>query len=137
MEKFSSNCYGFVYAGLRNSDEYFFKWADDIEYGKTLKKWKLSDTIYETTEEIIDVLIGFAIIEIFDEEWKSQHVAFLDYNWKIYDQDWPDWPIRTNITLDDLLSEYKEKLGNLTYKIHDIKDSQKENVKNFINEVKR
>ena len=35
-EKFLSNCYGFVYAGLNNSDDEYFKCADDIEYEKTI-----------------------------------------------------------------------------------------------------
>ena len=65
-QEFSSNCYWFVYAGLHNSDEDFFKCADDMEYDKTLKEWKLSDTIYETTQEIADTLVDFSIIEIFD-----------------------------------------------------------------------
>lgn len=132
MEEFSSNCYWFVYAGLHNSDEDFFKCADDMEYDKTLKEWKLSDTIYETTREIADTLIDFSIIEIFDGEWRSQHVAFLDYNWKFYDQDGPDWPIRKQKDLDDLFFEYKEKLGKISYKIHSIKNSQVENVQKFL-----
>lgn len=131
-QKFSSNCYWFVYAGLHNSDEDFFKCADDMEYDKTLKEWKLGDKIYETTENIMEVLWWFTIIEIFDESWKSQHVAFLDYNWKFYDQDGPDWPIRKKENLDNLLAEYRKKLGNISYKVHSIKDSQVWNVKNFL-----
>ena len=134
-QEFSSNCYGFVYAGLHNSDEDFFKCENDLEYGKTLKEWKLKDEIYETTENIMEVLGGFSVIEIFDADWKSQHVAFLDYNWKFYDQDWPDWPIRKEEDLDDLLAEYQEKLVNISYKIHSIKDSQVENVKNFLDNL--
>lgn len=132
MEEFSSNCYWFVYAGLHNSDEDFFKCADDMEYDKTLKEWKLNDTTYETAEEIADALVGFSIIEIFDEDWKSQHVAFLDCYWKFYDQDWPDWPIRKQEDLDNLLAEYQRKLGKMSYKVHSIKDSQVENVQKFL-----
>lgn len=131
-QEFSSNCYWFVYAGLHNSDEDFFKCEDDMEYWKTIKEWKLWDEIYETAESIMEILGGFSIIEIFDENWKSQHVAFLDYNWKFYDQDGPDGPIRKQEALDDLLAEYSEKLGKISFKIHSIKDSQIENVKNFL-----
>ena len=135
MEEFSSNCYWFVYAGLHNSDEDFFKCADDMEYDKTLKEWKLNDTTYETAEEIADVLVGLSIIEIFDEDWRSQHVAFVDYNWKFYDQDGPDWQIRKQEDLDNLLAEYQEKLGNISYKIHSIKASQLENVQKFLDNL--
>lgn len=135
MEEFSSNCYWFVYAGLHNSDEDFFKCADDMEYDKTLKEWKFNDTTYETAEEIADVLVGLSIIEIFDEDWRSQHVAFVDYNWKFYDQDGPDWQIRKQEDLDNLLAEYQEKLGNISYKIHSIKASQLENVQKFLDNL--
>ena len=131
-QEFSSNCYWFVYAGLHNSDEDFYKCADDIEYWKTIKKWKLDDEIHETTGQIIDVLWDITIIEIFDEDWKSQHVAFLDYNWKFYDQDGPDWPIRKHENLDNLFAEYREKLGNISFKLHSIKASQIENVQKFL-----
>ena len=131
-QEFSSNCYWFVYAWLHNSDEDFFKCEDDIEYGETLKEWELGERIYKTAEIIAELLGWFSIIEIFDEEKRSQHVAFLDPNWKFYDQDWPDWPIRKKEALDNLLAEYSEKLGKISYKIHSIKDSQVENVKNFL-----
>ena len=56
----------------------------------------------------------------------------MDYNWKFYDQDGPDWPIRKQKDLDDLFFEYKEKLGKISYKIHSIKNSQVENVQKFL-----
>ena len=139
-KEFSSNCYWFVYAWLNNSEEDFFKCSDDIEYWKTISTWKLDSTVSSTSDKIIDALnleiTWNCIIEIFGEDWKSQHVAFLGYDWKICDQDGPDWPIRTNISLDDLLIEYREKLWRISYKVHSIKDAQKENVEKFINEIK-
>ena len=88
MGNFSSNCYGFMHAGLLNSEDEFylsrdeaFEWINGI---KTLDK-KLNKIQWNTIDSIQDCLSEnsknkYSIIEIFDWDKKSQHVAFLDYN---------------------------------------------------------
>jgi len=46
-------------------------------------------------------------IQLFDNEKRSQHVAFIDSSGKFYDQNGPDGEIRLEKDLDDLLSQYQ------------------------------
>ena len=106
---YNSNCYGFVYAGLTNSEEEFFKSCDDLKLWKVIKKWKIGDCIENTSDDIMEIFSyngsHISVIELFDWDGMSQHVAFLTQDNKIYDQDGPDGDIRNgNINLDTLLA---------------------------------
>jgi len=145
MEKYNSNCYGFVYAGLINSEDEFFKWREDLKLWKVIKKWSISDCIENISDEIMEVFSDdsrhISVIELFDGNGMSQHVAFLTQDNKIYDQDGPDGDIRNgNITLDTLLDEYSNKftrheLWKLSFEIHELNEEEEKNVGNFINNL--
>lgn len=91
-----NNCYGFVRAWLLNKwgDSYFsrdeaFEW---IKWIKTLYN-KFNKIQLNTSDNIRYCLSEnsenkYSIIEIFDWDGISQHVAFLDYAWNFYDQNW-------------------------------------------------
>ena len=140
---YNSNCYGCVYAGLKNSEDEFFKSRDDLKLWKVIKKWKICDCVENTCDEIMEdfgwTTKNISVIELFDGDGTSQHVAFLTQDNKIYDQDGPDGDIRNgNISLDDLLAEYVDKftaheLGKLSFEIHELNEEQEKNVENFIN----
>ena len=142
---YNSNCYGFVYAGLKNSEDEFFKSRDDLKLWKVIKKWKICDCVENTCDEIMEdfgwTTKNISVIELFDGDGTSQHVAFLTQDNKIYDQDGPDGDIRNgNISLDDLLAEYVDKftaheLGKLSFEIHELNEEQEKNVENFINNL--
>ena len=52
MSNFSSNCYGFVYAWLKNSEEEFFKDIDDLKLRKAEIKGKIDERITDTSDAI-------------------------------------------------------------------------------------
>ena len=52
MSNFSSNCYGFVYAWLKNSEEEFFKDIDDLQLREAEIKGKIDEIIIDTSEAI-------------------------------------------------------------------------------------
>ena len=144
MVNYSSNCYGFMYAGLLNSEDEFylsrdeaFEWINGI---KTLDK-KLNKIQWNTIDSIQDCLSEnsenkYNVIEIFDWDKKSQHVAFLDYDWNFYDQDGPDWPIRLWENIEDLLHEYKNMLWwTAYYQIHILNKDLSTKVENFLDDL--
>ena len=98
MQNYTSNCYWFVYAGLRNSDEEFFKCAEDLKLKRTNFQGKIDKESFRTAEAIMDVFSqeekDYLCLELFDNEKHSQHVAFLDANGNFYGQNWPDWDLR-------------------------------------------
>ena len=55
MSNFSSNCYGFVYAWLKNSEEEFFKDIDDLKLRKAEIKGKIDERIIDTSDAIKEV----------------------------------------------------------------------------------
>ena len=55
MSDFSSNCYGFVYAWLKNSEEDFFKNIDDLKLRKAEIKGKIDKRIIDTSDAIKEV----------------------------------------------------------------------------------
>ena len=143
MENYSSNCYGFVHAWLLNSENEFYLSRDEafewINWITKLDK-KLNKIQSDSSESIIDCLSGetenqFNVIEIFDWDRRSQHVAFVDYNWKFYDQDWPDWPIRLWRNVEDLLYEYKNLFWTAYYQVHILNKDLSTKVENFLNEL--
>ncbi len=148
MENYSSNCYGFMHAGLLNSEDEFFLSRDEafewIDWVKTLDK-KLTKIQWNTSDTIADCLSEnsenkYSVIEIFDWDKKSQHVAFLDYNWNFYDQDGPDWEIRgigkKRWRLEELLDEYEEKLWwTAYYQIHILNKDLSAKVENFLDDL--
>ena len=140
MKEYSSNCYGFVHAGLLNSEDEFYLSRDEafekINWIKTLDK-KLNKIQWNTANYITDCLSEngenkYSIIEIFDWDKRSQHVAFIDYNWEFYDQNGPDWPIRLWKNIDDLLYEYKELFWTAYYQIHILNQNLSIKVENFL-----
>lgn len=139
MVDFKSNCYGFVYAGLNNSNDEYFKSHDDLKLEKTILKWKIDEEIISTSDEIKDVFFQTntkrSILELFDNDNRSQHVAFLDQEGNYYDQNWPDWPIRLNENLDDLLSAYNKQFWESSYKIYSIPKHQELKVDEFLKDL--
>lgn len=100
MSNFSSNCYGFVYAWLKNSEEEFFKDIDDLKLRKAEIKGKIDERIMDTSDAIKEVFSlndfseEYKILQLFDDERRSQHVAFIDSSGKFYDQNGPDGEVR-------------------------------------------
>jgi hypothetical protein len=84
MPSFRSNCYGFVYAGLQNSEKEYFKDIDDLNLKKAELKGKIDKEIITTTDAIRETFAlsnktkEWKILQLFDYEKRSQHVAFLD-----------------------------------------------------------
>ena len=107
MSNFSSNCYGFVYAWLKNSEEEFFKDIDDLKLRKAEIKGKIDERIMDTSDAIKEVFSlndfsqEYKILQLFDDERRSQHVAFIDSSGKFYDQNGPDGEVRLkeNLTI--------------------------------------
>ena len=84
MPSFRSNCYGFVYAGLQNSEEEYFKNIDDLNLKNVELKGKIDKEIIITTDAIKETFAlsnktkEWKILQLFDHEKRSQHVAFID-----------------------------------------------------------
>ena len=139
MQNYTSNCYWFVYAGLRNSDEEFFKCADDLKLKRTNFQGKIDKESFRTAEAIMDVFSqeekDHLCLELFDNEKQSQHVAFLDANGNFYDQNWPDWDLRLKKKLDNLLWEYKELFWTAYYMVHPLSFEEEKKVSQFINNL--
>lgn len=147
MGNYNSNCYGFIHAGLLNSEDEFYLSRDEtfewINWIRKLDK-KLNKIQSSTSESIQDCLSDnankFSIIEIFDWNKKSQHVAFVDYNWDFYDQDGPDWEIRgiwgRKWRLEELLHEYNEKLWwTAYYQVHILNKDLSMKVEDFLDNL--
>lgn len=66
-----------------------------------------SDVIKEVFS-LNDFSQEYKILQLFDNEKRSQHVAFIDSSGKFYDQNGPDGEIRLEKDLDDLLSQYQD-----------------------------
>jgi len=79
MENYSSNCYGFMHAGLLNSEDEFYLSRDEafewINWIKTLDKklnkiqWNTIDSIQECLSENSEN--KYSVIEIFDWDKKA------------------------------------------------------------------
>jgi len=144
MENYSSNCYGFMHAWLLNSEAEFYLSRDEafewIKWIKTLNR-KLKRIQWDTKDIIADCLLQnpenkFNIIEIFDWDKKSQHVAFLDYDNNFYDQDGPDWPVRLWKKIENLLHEYVENLWwTAYYQIHILNKDLSMKIEKFLNNL--
>lgn len=80
----TSNCYGFVYAGLHNREDDFYLSREDLNLPSkiTKKKIQIDEQVSTASSEILELLSegssGRKVIELFDHEKRSQHVAFLD-----------------------------------------------------------
>lgn len=139
MSNFSSNCYGFVYAWLKNSEEEFFKDIDDLKLRKAEIKGKIDERIMDTSEAIKEVfsLNDFSqeYIQLFDNEKRSQHVAFIDSSGKFYDQNGPDGEIRLEKDLDDLLSQYQVLFWTAYYQVHSLSAEEKNKVSLFLKDL--
>ena len=143
MEKYSSNCYGFMHAWLLNSEGEFYLSRDEaFEWINWITKVdkKLTKIQSNSSESIMDCLSEeaenqFSIIEIFDWDKRSQHVAFIDYNWKFYDQNGPDWPIRLWRNVEDLLYEYKKLFWTAYYQVHILNKDLSIKVENFLDDL--
>jgi hypothetical protein len=143
MEDYSSNCYWFMHAWLLNTEDEFYLSRDEafewINWVKTLNK-KLNKVQNDSSESIKDCLFEenenkFSIIEIFDWDKRSQHVAFIDCNGKFYDQDGPNWLIRSWEDIENLLHEYKELFWTAYYQIHILDEDLSTKVENFLNKL--
>lgn len=81
-----SNCYGFVYAGLDNSEDDFYLDREDLNLSTriTKKEMAIAEQVNFTSSEILQLLEHddttsyWKVLELFDHEKRSQHVAFLD-----------------------------------------------------------
>lgn len=141
MSNFSSNCYGFVYAWLKNSEEEFFKDIDDLKLRKAEIKGKIDERIMDTSEAIKEVFSlndfshEYKILQLFDNEKRSQHVAFIDSSGKFYDQNGPDGEIRLEKDLDDLLSQYQVLFWTAYYQVHSLSAEEKNKVSLFLKDL--
>ena len=141
MSNFSSNCYGFVYAWLKNSEEEFFKDIDDLQLRAAEIKGKIDEIIIDTSEAIKEVFLldenpqNYKILQLFDNEESSQHVAFIDSSGKFYDQNGPDGEIRLEKDLDDLLSQYQVLFWTAYYQVHSLSAEEKNQVSLFLKDL--
>ena len=139
MSNFSSNCYGFVYAWLKNSEEEFFKDIDDLQLREAEIKGKIDEIIIDTSEAIKEVFLldenpqNYKILQLFDNEESSQHVAFIDSSGKFYDQNGPDGEIRLEKDLDDLLYQYL--FWTAYYQVHSLSAEEKKQVSLFLKDL--
>lgn len=140
-EGFRSNCYWFVYAGLNNVDEEFFKDSDDLnlvrERGDKLKK--IDRQVENTADAILEVFDlsedELKVLELFDGEKRSQHVAFIDALWKFYDQNGPDGEVRLKWSLEDLLYQYKKLFWTAYYQVHSLNKEQESQTSLFLDSL--
>ena len=141
MSNFSSNCYGFVYAWLKNSEEEFFKNIDDLKLRKAEIKGKIDEIIIDTSEAIKEVFLldenpqNYKILQLFDNEESSQHVAFIDSSGKFYDQNGPDGEIRLEKNLDDLLTQYQDIFWTAYYQVHSLSAEEENQVSLFLKDL--
>ena len=141
MSNFSSNCYGFVYAWLKNSEEEFFKDIDDLQLREAEIKGKIDERIIDTSNAIKEVFLlndfsqEYKILQLFDNEKRSQHVAFIDSSGKFYDQNGPDGEIRLEKDLDDLLSQYQDLFWTAYYQVHSLSAEEKNQVSLFLKDL--
>ena len=141
MSNFSSNCYGFVYAWLKNSEEEFFKDIDDLQLREAEIKGKIDKRIIDTSDAIKkffslnDFSQEYKILQLFDNEKRSQHVAFIDSSGKFYDQNGPDGEIRLEKDLDDLLSQYQVLFWTAYYQVHSLSAEEKNQVSLFLKDL--
>ncbi len=108
----------------------------DIKLSQFMKtKEQIDENTDETISKIFEILqennSKWKVIELFDNEKKSQHLAFLNSEGKIYDETFRKG-IRFEEDLSTLLDEYKDLFGNAYFQIHRIKPEQQENVNAFI-----
>jgi len=141
MSNFSSNCYGFVYAWLKNSEEEFFKDIDDLQLREAEIKGKIDEIIIDTSEAIKEVFLldenpqNYKILQLFDNEESSQHVAFIDSSGKFYDQNGPDGEIRLEKDLDDLLYQYQDLFWTAYYQVHSLSAEEENQVSLFLKDL--
>jgi hypothetical protein len=141
MSDFSSNCYGFVYAWLKNSEEDFFKNIDDLKLRKAEIKGKIDKRIIDTSDAIKEVFSlndfsqEYKILQLFDNEKRSQHVAFIDSSGKFYDQNGPDGEVRLKENLDDLLTQYQDLFWTAYYQVHSLSAEEENQVSLFLKDL--
>lgn len=141
MSDFSSNCYGFVYAWLKNSEEDFFKNIDDLKLRKAEIKGKIDKRIIDTSDAIKEVFSlndfsqEYKILQLFDNEKRSQHVAFINSSGKFYDQNGPDGEIRLEKNLDDLLTQYQDLFWTAYYQVHSLSAEEENQVSLFLKDL--
>ena len=141
MSDFSSNCYGFVYAWLKNSEEEFFKDIDDLKLRKAEIKGKIDKRIIDTSDAIKEVFSlndfsqEYKILQLFDNEKRSQHVAFINSSGKFYDQNGPDGEIRLEKNLDDLLTQYQVLFWTAYYQVHSLSAEEENQVSLFLKDL--
>ena len=141
MSNFSSNCYGFVYAWLKNREEEFFKDIDDLQLREAEIKGKIDERIIDTSDAIKEVFSlndfsqEYKILQLFDNEKRSQHVAFIDSSGKFYDQNGPDGEIRLEKDLDDLLSQYQDLFWTAYYQVHSLSAEEENQVSLFLKDL--
>ena len=141
MSNFSSNCYGFVYAWLKNSEEEFFKNIDDLKLRKAEIKGKIDKRIIDTSDAIKEVFSlndfsqEYKILQLFDNEKRSQHVAFINSSGKFYDQNGPDGEIRLEKNLDDLLTQYQVLFWTAYYQVHSLSAEEENQVSLFLKDL--
>ncbi len=141
MSNFSSNCYGFVYAWLKNSEEEFFKDIDDLKLRKAEIKGKIDKRIIDTSDAIKEVFSlndfsqEYKILQLFDNEKRSQHVAFINSSGKFYDQNGPDGEIRLEKNLDDLLTQYQVLFWTAYYQVHSLSAEEENQVSLFLKDL--
>ena len=78
---------------------------------------------------------NYKILQLFDNEESSQHVAFIDSSGKFYDQNGPDGEIRLEKDLDDLLSQYQVLFWTAYYQVHSLSAEEENQVSLFLKDL--
>ena len=125
----------------KNSEEEFFKNIDDLKLRKAEIKGKIDERIMDTSDAIKEVFSlndfsqEYKILQLFDNEKRSQHVAFIDSSGKFYDQNGPDGEIRLEKDLDDLLSQYQDLFWTAYYQVHSLSAEEENQVSLFLKDL--
>ena len=93
-----------------------------------------SDAIKEVFS-LNDFSQEYKILQLFDDERRSQHVAFIDSSGKFYDQNGPDGEVRLKENLDDLLYQYQDLFWTAYYQVHSLSAEEENQVSLFLKDL--
>ena len=114
---------------------------DDLKLRKAEIKGKIDKRIIDTSDAIKEVFSlndfsqEYKILQLFDNEKRSQHVAFIDSSGKFYDQNGPDGEVRLKENLDDLLTQYQDLFWTAYYQVHSLSAEEENQVSLFLKDL--